>query len=288
MRPLLLLSPAKTLNFESALTPFIAALSATEPRFLSRANDLSNLLAAMPKAQLKSLMSLSDSLAALNHARYSAFAEQEARIAIGAFEGAAYKGMDAPTLKADDLEYLCASLRILCGQYGVLVPTDEIRPYRLEMSTRLAVGENPNLYKYWSDDITASLCSEVLDPERKVTFVLNVASQEYAKAVDLKRLAQAGAQVITAVFPGPAVHAKTARGEMVRFCAQRRVTKPGELTAFTGTRGEWAFVPSASSESELVFHRSAAGKGKGKGKADDEEDEDESQPSKPSKRARNK
>ena len=79
---------------------------------------------------------------------------QPERVAIGAFEGAAYKGMDAKTLGADDLGYLQSSLRILCGLYGVLRPYDAIRPYRLEMSTKLAVGSHANLYAYWGDALT--------------------------------------------------------------------------------------------------------------------------------------
>ena len=251
--PLLLLSPAKTLNFNAPLSPALRSVVPTEPCFLQRANELATLLGKMPQSKLKALMSLSDSLAALNHARYAAFEEQDARVALAAFEGAAYKGMDAPSLDVPDIEYIGKSLRILCGQYGVLRPTDEIRPYRLEMSTKLAVGDAPNLYRYWTDDITASLAAEAA--QRKGSFVLNVASQEYAKAVDFSSL---GVDVITAVFPGPAVHAKTARGEMVRFCAKRRLTEPHELRDFKGTRGEWSYVPSESSETQYVFHRSTA------------------------------
>ena len=253
--PILLLSPAKTLNFDSGLSSAIRAMKPTKPRFLGQAHALADQLAKLPKAQLKQLMGLSDSLAALNHARYTAFATQGSRVAIGAFEGAAYKGLDAATLEIEDLEYLSSSLRILCGQYGVLTPADEIRPYRLEMSTKLAMGEASNLYQHWKERITDSLRQELL--QRPGAFVLNVASQEYAKAVDMSGLEAA---VITAVFPGPAVHAKMARGEMVRFCARNKVTSPSALTAFTGTGGEWKYVESASSETEYVFHRSAGSK----------------------------
>ena len=247
--PLLLLSPAKTLNFDSALSPALRSLTPTEPRFLERCSALADRVGSMSKSEIKSLMSLSDSLAQLNHARYSAFAEQPARIALGAFEGAAYKGLQASTLDAKQLEYLGRSLRILCGQYGILLPTDEIRPYRLEMSTKLAVGDAPNLYKYWGDSLTASLRAE------EPPFVVNVASQEYAKALDMGAL---GCPVITCAFPGPAVHAKQARGEMVRFCAEQQVVEPAGLRAFRGSSGQWSFVEAESSETTLVFHRGAA------------------------------
>jgi len=86
-------------------------------------------------------------------------------------------------------------------------------------------------------------------------FVLNIASQEYAKAVELSALR---APVITVQFPGPSVHAKTARGEMARFCATEAVCCAEQLKGFTGTHGEWSFVSRESSESLYVFHRGAA------------------------------
>ena len=181
------------------------------------------------------------------------FDAQPERVAIGAFEGAAYKGMDAKSLGADDLGYLQSSLRILCGLYGVLRPYDAIRPYRLEMSTKLAVGSHANLYAYWGDALTESLNAEI--DATAAPFVLNVASQEYAKSV---KLAALRAPVVTANFPGPAVHAKEARGAITRYCAEQRVTRPDELRGFTGRAGEWAYVEAESTETKLVFHRGAA------------------------------
>ena len=104
--------------------------------------------------------------------------------------------------------------------YGVLRPYDEIRPYRLEMSTKLSVGDAPNLYQFWGDSLTDSINAESPD------WVLNVASAEYSKSIKMKSVT---APVITASFPGPAVYAKQARGEITRFCCERKVTKPEEL-----------------------------------------------------------
>lgn len=258
--PLILLSPAKTLNFEGPLSAALASAASSPLLFPAQARTLTAALAELPKAKIKSLMGLSDSLAALNHARFQAFDAQPARKALGAFEGQAYKGLDAATLDAEQVVYLQSSLRILCGLYGALRPLDEIRAYRLEMSTKLECGAHPNLYRYWGSALTDSLNAELGGMrEGPGKFVLNVASQEYAKSVDLGALA---APVVTAVFPGPSVYAKQARGEMVRFCAERRVSDPRQLSEFCGTDGAWRFVPGQSSESSLVFHRGAAPKPK--------------------------
>ena len=245
--PLILLSPAKTLNFDAALSSVLAKMTPTRPRMPAQTSELAAELAKLGKPQIKSLMGLSDNLAALNHERFSNFDAQPSRMAIGAFEGMAYKGLDAPSLDAPALDYLQSNLRILCGLYGVLRPYDEIRPYRLEMSTKLGVGAHANLYKYWGSALTDSLDGE------SPSWVLNVASQEYAKSVQFASLR---CPVVTAQFPGPAVHAKNARGEMARFCAQTRLTNPEQLRDFTGSG--WSYVPSASDASTYVFHRGGA------------------------------
>ena len=195
--PIILLSPAKSLNFDSKLSSALAQAKPTQPLRVDEVSELVSGLAKMSKGQIKQLMSLSDSLATLNHERYVTFDAQPARSAIGAFEGAAYKGLDAKSLGTPELTYLQGSLRILCGLYGVLRPFDEIRPYRLEMSTKLACAGKKDLYDYWGSSITEMLAKEIKAGD--CPFVLNVASQEYAKSVDLKAL---GVPVITAVFPG--------------------------------------------------------------------------------------
>ena len=176
--PLILLSPAKTLNFDSVLPPSLAKATATDPHYLSEAHDLAASLGGLSKAELGKLMSLSDNLASLNHERYSDFTSQPTRIAAGAFEGPAYKGLDAGSLGETELAYLQGSLRILCGLYGVIRPLDEIRPYRLEMSTRFKHGTDANLYAKWRETLTARL-NEELDamPDGPSKFVVNAASQ---------------------------------------------------------------------------------------------------------------
>lgn len=48
-------------------------------------------------------------------------------------------------------EYVQNYLRILSAFYGVLKPRDGVTPYRLEMQTKVGIGETKNLYEYWGD-----------------------------------------------------------------------------------------------------------------------------------------
>lgn len=209
-------------------------------------------------------MDISDSLAALNAARYQAwstrFTERNARQAVLAFDGDVYGGLDARSLDAADLGWAQDHLRILSGLYGVLRPLDWMQPYRLEMGTALPVGEARNLYQYWGGEIAAHLNRELAADRTPV--VVNLASQEYFKAVDRKVLK---ARVVECVFEEwkgggwkiVSFFAKRARGLMARHVIRQRVQTPRGLESFD-LEG-YAFDAAASEPERLVFRRKMAG-----------------------------
>ena len=82
-----------------------------------------------------------DKLSALNAARFEEWKPNHdvdgLSPAIFAFDGDVYRGLDAQTLDARALTRLADRVRILSGLYGLLRPFDALRPYRLEMGTKL-------------------------------------------------------------------------------------------------------------------------------------------------------
>ena len=211
-------------------------------------------------AQIASLMKLSDALASLNVARYEAWSPRatarNARQAVLAFNGDVYEGLQARTLTATQLDWLQQHLCILSGLYGVLRPLDWMQPYRLEMGTALATERGPNLYRFWGPRIADYLNQRLAG--QKTPIVVNLASQEYFKAVDRKVLQ---ARVIDCVFEDYkgggykiiSFHAKRARGLMMRYAAQHRISSPQKLQGFD-LEG-YAFAPAASEPDRLVFRR---------------------------------
>jgi uncharacterized protein len=256
---LFLLSPAKTLDYESP----VPDLPHTLPAFLEDSARLIEVLRRKSPQQLATLMDISDPLAALNAARYQAwtpkFTPRNARQAILAFDGDVYDGLQARQLQPADLEWAQQHLRMLSGLYGVLRPLDWMQPYRLEMGTALKVGPAANLYQYWGSRIAQHL-NEVLAAD-KTPVVVNLASQEYFKSVDRKALK---ARVIDCVFeewrPGGwkivSFSAKKARGLMARYAIMKRVETPRKLENFN-LEG-YAFDPAASQAERLVFRRRMA------------------------------
>ena len=147
-------------------------------------------------------------------------------------------------------------VRLLSGLYGVLRPLDLMQPYRLEMGTPFANSRGKNLYEFWGGKIADNL-NQTLAETGSDTLV-NLASQEYFKAVDTKKL---NAKIITPVFKDEkngqykiiSFYAKRARGLMVRYAAEHAVTEPEQLKNFDYEG--YAFNAAASNENEWVFLR---------------------------------
>lgn len=237
--PIVLISPAKSLNE----LPPPSSFPRTQPRFRAETAELAATARTLSAAKIKSLMSVSDAIAVLNVERFEAFESARTKPCALLFDGPAYKALDATTLSPEDVAFANDHLRILSGLYGLLRPSDAIAPHRLEMGTKLATGRGANLYAFWGDAIADAIAADVaLLPEPKSRFVVNCASAEYWRAASQRRLEDVhGVRVIACVFPGPAVHAKAARGAMCRHVVTARVVDPEGLKTFAGANGEWAF-----------------------------------------------
>ncbi|MCZ8331618.1 MAG: peroxide stress protein YaaA [Flavobacterium sp.] len=250
----IVISPAKSLNFEKALP----TARFSEPKFLKEATTIQKTLKKIKPKQLMELMAISDKLAELNWQRNqdweTPFTTKNARPAVYAFDGDVYQGLDVYTLPEDKLDGLQDKLRILSGLYGLLQPLDLMQPYRLEMGTLLPIGKNKNLYEFWKKTITKQLNTEL----QKDELFINLASTEYFSAVDVKTLK---VPVITPEFKDYkdgklkmiSFFAKKARGLMVRYIIDTNAETIDDLKAFNYEG--YAFDANLSSGNKLVFTR---------------------------------
>jgi cytoplasmic iron level regulating protein YaaA (DUF328/UPF0246 family) len=249
---LLVISPAKTLDYSH---PEYSAH--TQPDFTSEVKDLVGVLRKKSATQISKLMHLSDSLSILNEERYQTFTDtfspDNSKQAILAFKGEVYAKMEADNFTAEDLEFAQQHLRILSGLYGLLKPLDLIQPYRLEMGTKLKTKKGDTLYDYWGTKI-----SKALNAAGEGRTLVNLASQEYFKAVDKKTLKL---PVITIHFKEHkegnyqvvGFFAKQARGLMSRYAIQNRITDPEQLKVFQ--EDGYEFAERLSSSQDWVFVR---------------------------------
>lgn len=252
----MLLSPAKAMNFDAVPT----APKATKPTLAKDIEEIAGVAKKLKRADIKRLMSISDNLADLNYERFQAFKTNGringAKPAALTFAGDVYRGLDANTLKAADLEFAQDHLRILSGLYGLLRPLDGIQPYRLEMGSRLKNPRGANLHAFWAPVIAKELDKAVKSHNDPTIACL--ASNEYAKSIDRKALKSPFIMFnFKEVKDGKArammIYVKQARGMMARWAIEKRIEKAEDLKKFSV--GGYKFSKSLSSDEEWVFTR---------------------------------
>ncbi len=253
---LIVVSPAKTLDYESPLV----TSRFTQPELLDHSAALITRARQLSPDQIASLMKISDKLAGLNAVRFAEwqpdFTPANARQALLAFKGDVYTGLAVEDFSEADLDFAQAHLRMLSGLYGVLRPLDLMMPYRLEMGIRLENPRGKDLYQFWGDIITAHLNKALAAQGDDV--LINLASDEYFKSVRPKALQ---GRIITPVFKDEkngqfkiiSFYAKKARGMMARHIIKHRLTRVEQLTGFNADG--YYFVPEESDANTLMFKR---------------------------------
>lgn len=258
---LIIISPAKTLDYESPL----ATTRFTQPELLDHSAELMEYCRELTPAQIGSLMKISDKLAGLNAARFAEwqpnFTPQNARQAILAFKGDVYTGLHAEDFSEQDFDFAQQHLRMLSGLYGLLSPLDLMMPYRLEMGIKLHNAKGNDLYSFWGDLLTEKLNQQLKEQGDDV--LINLASDEYFKAVKPAKL---DGQLIKPVFLDEkggkfkviSFYAKKARGLMSRFIIQNQLTQPDQLKDFNLEGYFFDEEKIDKSGSELIFKRHEA------------------------------
>jgi hypothetical protein len=253
---IIILSPSKTLqridiDFNS---------KPTQPAFINQSEAIVKRMRSLSVNELKDLMSISQSLATLNYERFikwqTPFNNANSYPALFTFKGDVYEGLSANDFSEKDAEFAHNHLRILSGLYGVLRPMDLMQPYRLEMGTKIDIEDSENLYQLWQEKLTEYFNNEFKGKKEKV--LINLASNEYSKAINLKKI---DAKVITPVFKEQkgneyktiAIYAKRARGLMARFAIKNRIINADDLKSFN--QEGYVYAQSLSQKNQWVFIR---------------------------------
>lgn len=235
---LAIISPAKTLDFESQ----IPAIKPTQADFLNDSAELIQTLKQFSEADLSELMNISPKLATTNHERFQnwslPFSEDNARPSLLAFKGDVYTGFTLDTYTRRDFTFAQKHLRILSGLYGMLRPLDLMQPYRLEMGTELKNSRGDDLYDFWKDQLTSALIKAI--KASKDNTLINLASKEYTKAIDMDAVESAGIDIINPQFKDwkngaykfITFYGKKARGMMVDYLIRERLLSPKSLQSF--------------------------------------------------------
>ncbi len=243
----IMISPAKKMR----TNPEAEVL--TMPVFMENAEELKRWMQNLTYEEAKKLWKCNDKIAEQNYERFQNMdLTSNLTPAILSYEGIAYQYMAPSVFEYGEFDYVQENLRILSAFYGVVKPLDGVTPYRLEMQAKAGVNGRKDLYEYWGDRIYR----EIVDESH---VIINLASKEYSKCVE--RYLQPEDTYITCVFGELAgekvvqkgIYAKMARGEMVRFMAEKQVEKPQGIKEFD--RLGYCFCEERSDEKEYIFLR---------------------------------
>ena len=232
---IIVLSPAKTLDYD-----FEVLNKHSVPAFLNQSSKLIKLLQKKEPKDIASLMGLSDKLATLNYDRYQSWTasktvSNDSKPSMLVFKGDVYQGLQAESLSKSDLNFAQKHLRILSGLYGILKPLDLMKPYRLEMGTRLETSEGNSLYKFWGDKIQKNVLSELKD--MKSDLIVNLASKEYFTVLgkmpeDINLVTPTFKDYKNGNYKIISFYAKKARGLMARWIIKNKIRNFEDLVDF--------------------------------------------------------
>ena len=227
----ILISPAKSLDFVNN----VETSQSSKPIFGEKATEINDIIKDISSPDLGKLMSISPKLSDLNWKRNQEFQNKDSyqKQAIYAFNGDVYDGIDISSISTDKHEKIQESVRILSGLYGILKPFDIIKPYRLEMGTKLSVNGSKNLYDFWTESVTNSISDEVSDHE----LIINLASNEYFSVINSKLLNN---KIISPQFKDfkngklkiISFYAKKARGLMTRYLIENEIKSENDILGF--------------------------------------------------------
>ncbi len=256
---LIVISPAKTLDFETAPITKVH----TQPEFLKESRQLVSQLKELTPAEVSSLMKISDKLGVLNFLRFNEwktpFTLNNSKQALLAFKGDVYTGINADSFNSRDLKFAQKHLRILSGLYGVLKPLDLIQAYRLEMGSKFKNRKGKDLYEFWESKLTDQINQDLKASKSK--YLINLASNEYFKSLQADAI---NAEIIVPVFKDYkngkykiiSFYAKKARGLMSAYIIKNRLKNPEDIKAFDVDG--YKFCKSASNSTNWVFQRSCS------------------------------
>ena len=244
-----IVSPSKTMKEEKV------SIKTTKPKFLEDTNILASEMKKYDVKDLEKLMHISSDLATLNYERFQGFDKAKSYPALYLFRGDVFRGIDADTLKEEEVAYHIRHLRIHSGLYGLLRTLDKIKPYRLEMGTSHKNVRGKDLYAFWGSKV-----KELLEKEAKDNILINLASKEYSKVIlpkdiDLEVYDIEFREKKKDKYPIVAYYAKIARGEMARYMAVNNVTEVEELKGFNYSG--YSYNEKLSKDKVLVFTRSS-------------------------------
>lgn len=245
-----IISPAKSMDFASYESPIKSSI----PVFWEYSQKLLQEVQNLSEEEMQKIMGVSDKIGKLNYERFQNFDKLDTKEAFFAYDGDVYSNIQRDNLGKDNIDFANKHIRIISGLYGILKPLDKIKPYRLEMVTKLKKIAPRGLALYWQKAVTDYLNRQL--SEQKNQYLVNLASNEYFAVLDSKHFAYPiidiqFREIRNGIIKNIAINAKRARGQMVDFIIRNNIDHANDLKSFN--HNGFAFSAKLSDTKRLVF-----------------------------------
>jgi hypothetical protein len=205
------------------------------PVFSNQTDEIVEAMKQLTMDELHDFYNASDNIVNQAHQHWQSFDDQQKTMALFAFQGEAFRNLDATTLTPSEIKKADKHLRILSACYGLLRPLDMISLYRLDFTKNFPhLG---NGISYWRDIVTDQLIEEIQGFKHPI--LVNCSSKEYTQMIDIERVKKKTLWIqvnFDYIKQGKSVfvsmHAKAARGTLARELLLRPISSITQMNRY--------------------------------------------------------
>ena len=254
---LIFLAESKTMSSEQ-VTVSTSEFIDNRPVFEADADAIMKNMSSMTSVQISDVLDISNSLAIKCHSlAYDFPHKQTGYSTLKAFTGEAFKSFDSSSLSKEGLVRANNELRIISSVYGLLKPSDIVKPYRCEFNKEIVPGPKTPIQLFKSK-ITIEVVNYI--KQNKIQDIIDLLPGNADKCIDWK-IVRAYAKVHKVVFQNIdstgklktpiAKRLKELRGLMARIILEEGIQSFTELTSVESS--QFIYSPNDSKPGLPVF-----------------------------------
>ena len=243
----IIFSPSKEMREENIFKN--KKIEFTESKFKDKTNILIETLNKKSINEIGDIMKLKGELLNKTYKDIQSYGKLKCIPAVSMYYGVSFKELELEDYSEKTLKYLKNNLLILSALYGVSLPFDLIKKYRLDMTMSIT---DKGLYNFWKRDVNDYI-SNILDKDE---ILLNLASSEFSRLIDNKKILMINIdfkEEKDGNYKSVSTYSKKARGKFLNYLVKNQIDNLEEIVKIK--LDGYNFNKDLSDEKNLIFTR---------------------------------
>ena len=243
----IIFSPSKEMREENIFEN--KKIEFTESKFKDKTNILIGILKEKSLSEIENIMKLKGELLNKTYKDIQDYDKLKSIPTISMYYGVSFKELELEDYSEKSLKYLKNNLLILSAFYGISLPFDLLKKYRLDMTMSIM---NKGLYNFWKKDVTDYILN-ILD---KGEILLNLASGEFSKMIDSKKISMINIdfkEEKDGVYKFVSTYSKKARGKFLNYLIKNQINNLEDIKEVE--LDKYSLNKDLSDEKNFVFTR---------------------------------